>query len=107
MTLLTNTTSPGPETAHFLPIFSFIISHHSGRMLHYNFVSALLNDLFGIQVRGGCMCAGPWTMNLLGLKPQQSKQFEDALVVQDEAFIRPGKPCYSVCLVHSQATFQV
>ncbi|KNE60437.1 hypothetical protein AMAG_05826 [Allomyces macrogynus ATCC 38327] len=27
------------------------------RFLHYNFVSAVLNDLFGIQTRGGCMCA--------------------------------------------------
>jgi len=28
-------------------------------LLHYNFVSALLNDLYGIQSRGGCSCAGP------------------------------------------------
>lgn len=27
--------------------------------LHYNFVIALLNDLYGIQGRGGCSCAGP------------------------------------------------
>ena len=27
--------------------------------LHYSFVSALLNDLFGIQGRGGCLCSGP------------------------------------------------
>lgn len=30
--------------------------------LHYNFVSTLLNDLFGIQVRGGCACAGPYVI---------------------------------------------
>jgi hypothetical protein len=29
-------------------------------MLHGNFVTALLNDLFGIQTRSGCFCAGPY-----------------------------------------------
>ena len=33
--------------------------------LHYNFVSALLNDLYGIQARGGCQCAGPYGQTLL------------------------------------------
>ena len=44
-----------------LPIFSFVIKHQeSGRLLHHNFVCVLLNDLFGIQSRGGCACAGPY-----------------------------------------------
>ncbi len=37
---------------------SFVV-RHGGRYLHHNFVVALLNDLFGIQARGGCSCAGP------------------------------------------------
>ena len=42
-----------------LPIFSFLIKHPaSGLYLHHNFVVSLLNDLFGIQTRGGCACAG-------------------------------------------------
>lgn len=38
--------------------------------LHYNFVIALLNDLYGIQGRGGCSCAGPlgWDLFELGDK---------------------------------------
>ena len=36
---------------HHLPIFSFLVKFQK-RFLHYNFVSALLNDLFGIQSRG-------------------------------------------------------
>ena len=44
-----------------LPIFSFIIRHStSGLYLHHNFVCAVLNDVFGIQARGGCACAGPY-----------------------------------------------
>ena len=52
---------PSPSTAPRLPIFSFLIVHqHTGKYLHYGFVCALLNDLFGIQTRGGCSCAGPY-----------------------------------------------
>ena len=48
-----------------LPIFSFLIRHPiSGLFLHHNFVCALLNDLFGIQGRGGCACAGPYAQVL-------------------------------------------
>ena len=35
--------------------------------LHHNFVVAVLNDLFGIQARGGCSCAGPYGHRLLGI----------------------------------------
>ena len=37
---------------HHLPIFSFLI-RKGHRFLHHNFVCALLNDLFGVQSRGG------------------------------------------------------
>ena len=73
----------------YLPIFSFLVkyqtqdvdiattstgtstkstnSHKKNLFLHYNFVCSLMNDLFGIQVRGGCQCAGPFSQQLLGL----------------------------------------
>lgn len=44
-----------------VPIVSFMIKYgETGRWLHWNFVSILLSDLFGIQCRGGCLCAGPY-----------------------------------------------
>ena len=50
----------GSTCAPRLSIFSFLIRHPAtGYFLHHNFVCALLNDLFGIQARGGCACAGP------------------------------------------------
>jgi tRNA(Ile)-lysidine synthase TilS/MesJ/selenocysteine lyase/cysteine desulfurase len=49
-----------------LPIFSFLIKC-GPRFLHYNYVCAILNDVFGIQSRGGCQCAGPYSQRLLGL----------------------------------------
>ena len=49
-----------------LAILSFVIKIPSSNSsegrgyLHHNYVSVLLNDLFGIQCRGGCACAGPY-----------------------------------------------
>ncbi|ESO93844.1 hypothetical protein LOTGIDRAFT_104877 [Lottia gigantea] len=46
-----------------LPVFSFLIYHpQTGRFLHHNFISTILNDVFGIQNRGGCACAGPYAI---------------------------------------------
>ena len=38
-----------------LPVLSFVIRvpRLGGCLLHHNFVCALLNDLFGVQARGG------------------------------------------------------
>ena len=40
---------------------------HQGGFLHYNFVVALLSDLFGIQAPGGCSCARPYGARLFGM----------------------------------------
>jgi hypothetical protein len=42
-----------------LAILSFGVRHPRG-LLHSNFVVAVLSDLFGIQARSGCFCAGPY-----------------------------------------------
>ncbi|MFD2573078.1 aminotransferase class V-fold PLP-dependent enzyme [Spirosoma soli] len=49
------------------------------RFLHHNFVVALLNDLFGIQARGGCSCAGPYGHDLLALSETKSQAYMDEL----------------------------
>ena len=49
----------GNHDARRLSIVSFTVRHRD-RFLHHNFVVALLNDVFGIQSRGGCSCAGPY-----------------------------------------------
>lgn len=41
--------------------------------LHPRFVTVLLNDLFGIQSRAGCSCAGPYGHRLLHLDEHQSR----------------------------------
>jgi len=64
----------GPLDAERLSIVSFLIRHGRG-YLHYNFVVALLDDLFGIQARGGCSCAGPYGASLLGLDADAGDAF--------------------------------
>lgn len=59
------------------------------RELHYGFVIALLNDLFGIQARGGCSCAGPYGHLLLGLDSARSRALEERSANGDSA-LRPG-----------------
>jgi selenocysteine lyase/cysteine desulfurase len=71
-----------------LSIVSFVIVHGE-QYLHHNYVVALLNDLFGIQARGGCSCAGPYGHRLLGIDLQQSKEFEREILRGCEG-VKPG-----------------
>jgi len=65
----------GHVEAARLPIISFVVRHGS-YCLHHGFVIALLNDLFGIQARGGCSCAGPYGHRLLGIELSTSRAIE-------------------------------
>jgi selenocysteine lyase/cysteine desulfurase len=47
--------------------------------IHYNLIVKLLNDRFGIQVRGGCSCAGTYGHYLLHVTPSQSKHITDKI----------------------------
>lgn len=71
-----------------VPIISFNIRHRD-RYLHPKFVTKLLNDLFGIQSRAGCSCAGPYGHYLLGIDDDQSATFRN-LVAEGYCGIKPG-----------------
>ena len=79
----------GDLDAERLSIVSFVVRAPSGRYLHHNFVVALLNDLFGIQSRGGCSCAGPYGHRLLGIDLDRSHEFEREIAGGCEG-IKPG-----------------
>jgi selenocysteine lyase/cysteine desulfurase len=79
----------GNLDAERLSIVSFVVRAPSGRYLHHNFVVALLNDLFGIQSRGGCSCAGPYGHRLLGIDVERSHEFEREIAAGCEG-IKPG-----------------
>jgi len=78
----------GNKAAWRLSIVSFVVRHRQA-YLHHNFIVALLNDLFGIQSRGGCGCAGPYGHRLLGIDIETSKEFEREVVRGCEG-IKPG-----------------
>ena len=68
----------GNQQAARLSIVSFRI-RHGPQYLHHNFVVALLNDLFGIQARGGCSCAGPYGHRLLAIGPARSHALREEI----------------------------
>lgn len=57
-----------------LGIFSFYVEK-----VHYNLIVKLLNDLYGIQVRGGCSCAGTYGHYLLHVGPRKSKRITEKI----------------------------
>jgi selenocysteine lyase/cysteine desulfurase len=78
----------GNPRARRLPIISLRIKAGDS-YLHHNFVVALLNDLFGIQARGGCSCAGPYGHRLLAIDSARSAAFRDEISHGCEG-IKPG-----------------
>ena len=94
----------GSHEAERLSIVSFVVRHR-GRYLHHNFVVALLNDLFGIQSRGGCSCAGPYGHRLLGIDIETSHEFEREIARGCEG-IKPGWVRVNFNYFISEAVFE-
>jgi selenocysteine lyase/cysteine desulfurase len=67
-----------------LGVFSFYIDH-----VHHNLITRLLNDRFGIQVRGGCSCAGTYGHYLLKVDFKLSKKITDKIESGDLS-MKPG-----------------
>ncbi len=71
-----------------LPILSFRIFDDNTEV-HYGLIVALLNDLFGIQARGGCSCAGPYAHHLLQIDSETSLGIDEDIRDGDYR-ARPG-----------------
>lgn len=67
-----------------LSVFSFYIDD-----LHYNLAVKMLNDRFGIQVRGGCSCAGTYGHYLLNIQSEQSNSITQKIDSGDLTY-KPG-----------------
>lgn len=59
---------------HRLGVLSF---YHPD--IHFNLMVKLLNDLYGIQMRGGCACAGTYGHFLLEVSHEKSKEITDKI----------------------------
>jgi selenocysteine lyase/cysteine desulfurase len=94
----------GNLDAERLSIVSFVM-RRGNVYLHHNFVVAVLNDVFGIQARGGCSCAGPYGHRLLGIDIERSQRFEQEILAGCEG-IKPGWTRVSFNYFISEAVFE-
>ncbi len=94
----------GNPSARRLSIVSYLV-RHGELYLHHNFVVALLNDLFGIQARGGCSCAGPYGHRLLGIDIERSSRFREAIESGCEG-VKPGWVRINFNYFISEETFE-
>lgn len=68
----------GVDHPNRLPIFSFRVRRADGTPFHHQLFTRMLSDVYGIQTRGGCACAGPYAHRLLEIdKPASETLFED------------------------------
>jgi selenocysteine lyase/cysteine desulfurase len=72
-----------------ISIVSFNIKDPRGSYLHPKFITTLLNDLFGIQSRAGCSCAGPYGHRLLDIDQNTSEEYRKA-ISDGYCGIKPG-----------------
>jgi selenocysteine lyase/cysteine desulfurase len=79
--------NPDPERR--ISIVSFNLRDHRGKYLHPKFVTTLLNDLFGVQSRAGCSCAGPYGHRLLEIDYEKSEQYRK-WIMKGFSGIKPG-----------------
>ena len=78
-----------PDPARQIGIVSFNVRRPQGRYLHPRLVTVLLNDLFGIQSRAGCSCAGPYGHALLGIDAPASERYRRC-VLDGWQGVKPG-----------------
>ncbi|MEO7386282.1 MAG: aminotransferase class V-fold PLP-dependent enzyme [Gammaproteobacteria bacterium] len=78
-----------PDPSRRIGIVSFNLRDPRSHYLHPKAVTVLLNDLFGIQSRAGCSCAGPYGHRLLGIDNATSERYR-SWVQKGFLGIKPG-----------------
>ncbi|KAF9910796.1 hypothetical protein EC991_005513 [Linnemannia zychae] len=66
---------------------------HDGQsplQIHFALLSTIMNDFFGIEMRGGCMCAGPYASQLLQFDADKEAAFWKLLMGEQEEGSHPG-----------------
>lgn len=79
----------GNANAHRLPIFSFVVRDGDGNAVSAQLFTRILSDIYGIQVRGGCSCAGPYGHRLLGIDQASSDSIRREISAGRDV-VRPG-----------------
>ncbi|MDD3050659.1 MAG: aminotransferase class V-fold PLP-dependent enzyme [Candidatus Cloacimonetes bacterium] len=63
---------------------------HRDRVYHPKFITKLMNDLFGIQTRAGCSCAGPYGHRLLSIDKSLSERYRNLVTENGLGALKPG-----------------
>ncbi|SIS49838.1 Selenocysteine lyase/Cysteine desulfurase [Paracoccus saliphilus] len=86
----------GHPTAARLPILAFRIRDGQGGFIHQQLATRMLSDLYGVQARGGCACAGPYVHRLLEIDEESSTQLRSA-ILRGEEIQKPGFVRLNLC----------
>lgn len=97
-----------PDPGRRIGIVSFNLRGADNLYLHPKFVTALLNDLFGIQSRAGCSCAGPYGHRLLDIDEATSERYR-AWVRRGYHGIKPGwcRVCFHYVMDDLEADYVI
>ncbi len=79
----------GCQDAKALPIFSFQVRDAAGKRVHHQLFTRMLSDVYGIQARGGCACAGSYAHALLDIDQEASATIKKSLDAGEE-IEKPG-----------------
>ncbi len=80
----------GTEHSHRLPVYSFLVQDRHGAPVHQQLFTRMLSDIYGIQVRGGCACAGPYGHRLLQIDQATSEALYSEVVTNRQEVSKPG-----------------
>ena len=86
----------GHPTAKRLPIVSFLLKDARGQIVHHRLVTKMLSDLYGVQAREGCSCAGPYGHRLLNVDRALSERIRQQ-IREGHILAKPGWTRLNFC----------
>ncbi len=92
----------GQPEAKRLPIVSFVVSDGHD-VIHHRLVTRMLSDVYGIQAREGCSCAGPYGHRLLQVSRQLSTSIR-AEINAGQILAKPGWTRLNFCHLQDDHT---
>jgi selenocysteine lyase/cysteine desulfurase len=92
----------GRDDVTRLPILAFRLRDGAGDFVHQQLATRMLSDLFGVQARGGCACAGPYVLRLLGIGAKESAALR-AAILSGREIEKPGFVRLNLCWAAPEA----
>ncbi len=86
---LENLTILGVDSQHRLPIFSMLVRDRAGNVVSSEQITRDLSEVYGIQARGGCACAGPYGHRLLHVDKENSAELRCQILAGHDQ-LKPG-----------------